>query len=310
MQLGIDLGGTKTEVIVLEGSQEVFRHRVPSAQNDYEASIRTIRDLIFYAEEQVGQKCSLGMGMPGTISPLSGLVKNANSTWLNGHPFDKDLSLAIGRKIRATNDANCLAVSEAADGAGAGKNVVYAYILGTGSGSGIVVNGQIINGRTGNGGEYGHNPLPWQTQEEFEFAPHCYCGQKGCFESWVSGTGFQNDYARLSGQQLKGREITALADTGDKIALKAIEDYKSRLGRAIAFITNILDPDIFVLGGGMSNAPFITETLSDYVRPYVFGGEFETPIEKAQYGDSSGVRGAAWLWQPNELNEALKPFTI
>ncbi len=309
MQLGIDLGGTKTEVIILKNGQEVFRHRVPSARNDYEASIRTIRDLIFYAEEQVGEKCSIGMGMPGTISPISGLVKNANSTWLNGHQFDKDLSLAVGRKIRATNDANCLAVSEASDGAAAGKNVVFAYILGTGSGSGIVVNSQIINGRTGNGGEYGHNPLAWQTEEEFNNAPDCYCGQKGCFERWVSGSGFEDDYARISGQKLKGREITALAEQGDKKALKAVENYKSRLGRAIAFITNILDPDIFVLGGGMSNAAFIDETIANYAQAYVFGGEFETPIVKAQYGDSSGVRGAAWLWRPEELNEALQAVT-
>ncbi len=172
------------------------------------------------------------------------------------------------------------------------------------------MNGQVINGRTGNGGEYGHNPLTWQTEEEFNIAPDCYCGHKGCFERWVSGTGFQEDYARLAGQKLKGREITALAQKGDKVALKVVENYKSRLGRAIAFITNILDPDIFVLGGGMSNAPFIDETLSDFVRPYVFGGEFETPIAKAQYGDSSGVRGAAWLWRPEELDVALKPFRI
>ncbi len=310
MQLGIDLGGTKTEVIVLDDGKEVFRHRVASARDDYEASIRTIKDLVLYAEEQMGKQCSLGMGMPGTISPVSGRVKNANSTWLNGRSFDKDLSLAIGRKVRTTNDANCLAVSEAADGAAAGQNVVYAFILGTGSGSGIVVNGKVINGRTGNGGEYGHNPLPWLTKEEFETAPSCYCGQQNCLERWVSGTGFQDDYARLAGKALKGRDITELAHKGDPIALKAIEGYKSRLGRAIAMITNILDPDIFVLGGGMSNAPFIDETISNYVRPYVFGGEFETPVVKAKYGDSSGVRGAAWLWQPEELNEALKPFSV
>lgn len=308
MQLGIDLGGTKTEVIILDQGQEVFRHRVPSAQNDYEASVKTIRDLVLYAEEQVGEKCSIGMGMPGTISPITGLVKNANSTWLNGKALDKDLSHAIGRKVRATNDANCLAVSEAADGAAAGKNVVFAFILGTGSGSGIVVNGQIMNGRTGNGGEYGHTPLAWPTEEEFTHAPSCYCGQKGCFERWVSGSGFQDDYARLSGKKLKGHEITILAEQGDKLAVKAVQGYKSRLGRAMAMITNILDPDIFVLGGGMSNAPFIDETMADYVLPYTFGGEFNTPIVKAKYGDSSGVRGAAWLWREDEFAEALKSF--
>lgn len=308
MQIGIDLGGTKTEVIVLDHSQEVFRHRVPSARDSYEGSIQTIRDLVFYAEEQVGQKCSVGMGMPGIVSPLSGLVKNANSTWLNNKPFDVDLSKAIGRKVRATNDANCLAVSEAADGAGKDANVVFAFILGTGSGSGIVVNGQVINGHMGNGGEYGHIPLAWQNQYEFDNAPQCYCGHKGCYELWVSGTGFELDYANLSGNKIKGREITALAEKGDAIAQKAIADYKSRLGRAIAMITNILDPDVFVLGGGMSNAPFIDETIADYARPYVFGKEFQTPIRKAMYGDSSGVRGAAWLWSPDELNEALKPY--
>ncbi|MFV0430599.1 MAG: ROK family protein [Alphaproteobacteria bacterium] len=308
MQLGIDLGGTKTEVIVLNNSKEVFRHRVPSARDSYEGSIQTIRDLVFYAEEQVGEQCSIGMGMPGIISPLSGLAKNANSTWLNGKPFDTDLSKAIGRKVRTTNDANCLAVSEAADGAGKDGNIVFAFILGTGSGSGIVVNGKVIDGHMGNGGEYGHIPLAWQDQYEFDNAPQCYCGHKGCYELWVSGTGFERDYAHLSGQKIKGTEITALSQKGDETALKAIEGYKSRLGRAIAMITNILDPDVFVLGGGMSNAPFIDDTISDYVRPYVFGGEFQTPVRKAVHGDSSGVRGAAWLWTPAELNEALKSY--
>lgn len=309
MQLGIDLGGTKTEVIVLNDGREVFRHRVPSARDSYEGSIQTIRDLVFTAEDQVGQQCSIGLGMPGIISPLTGLVKNSNSTWLNGKPFHRDLSQAIGREVRATNDANCLAVSEAADGAGAGENSVFAFILGTGLGSGIVIDGQIIEGHMGNGGEYGHVPLAWLDAYEFKAAPLCYCGQHGCYEQWISGTGFARDYHYLSDQKLKGADIVELGERGDELALQAIEGYKSRLGRAIANIVNILDPDIFVLGGGMSNAPFIDDTLSDYVRPHVFGKEFVTPIKKAKYGDSSGVRGAAWLWAPDELEQALKAYS-
>lgn len=308
MQIGIDLGGTKTEIIVLDDSREVFRHRVASARDSYDGTIRTIKELIFFAEEQVSQKCSIGLGMPGIISPITGLMKNSNSTWLNDKPFDKDLSKAIGRLVRATNDANCLAVSEASDGAGKDANSVFAFILGTGLGSGIVINKQIIDGNIGNGGEYGHVPLAWQDSYEYENAPLCYCGHQGCNEQWISGTGFTRDYANLSGNKLLGHEIEALASKGDETAQIAIKGYKSRLGRAIAVITNILDPDIFVLGGGMSNAAFIDNTLSDYVRPYVFGREFVTPIKKAQYGDSSGVRGAAWLWTPNELDEAILPY--
>lgn len=308
MQLGIDLGGTKTEVIVLDQSKEIFRKRVPSAQNSYEGTVQTITNLVFEAEKEVGQKCSIGLGMPGIISPLSGLVKNANSTWLNGHSLDKDLSLSIGREVRATNDANCLAISEAADGAGKNAHSVFAFILGTGLGSGIVIDGQIVAGLSGNAGEYGHVPLPWPNEYELQSAPSCYCGQKNCNELWLSGTGFARDYENLSNQKLKGKEITELASQGDELAQKAVEGYKSRLGRAIAMVTNILDPHIFVLGGGMSNAPFIDETLADYVRPYIFGGEFVTPIKKAEYGDSSGVRGAAWLWPEDELNKALLPY--
>lgn len=309
MQLGIDLGGTKTEAIIIgDHGEEVFRHRVDSAQGNYEGTINTIKGLIELAEAQIGQKCSIGMGMPGIISPISGLMKNANSTWLNGKPFDKDLSQAVGRWVRATNDANCLAVSEAADGAAAGKAVVFAFILGTGSGSGIVAHGKVQEGCNGNGGEYGHVPLPWQTKEEFEAAPSCYCNQKGCIETWISGTGFQRDYERHTGNALKGREITALAEQGDATALKVIEDYKSRFGRIVAFLTNILDPDAFVLGGGMSNAPFMDTDFTPYVLPYVFGGEFQTPIVKAKHGDSSGVRGAAWLWGKDELELALRPY--
>ncbi len=313
MQIGIDLGGTKTEVIVLNESNDIFRYRVPSVRNSYEGTIKTIRDLIMLAEDTVKERCSIGVAMPGTISPFTGLVKNANSTWLNGHPLDKDLSIAIGRKVRVANDANCFAMSEASDGVGTNSNVVFAFILGTGSGSGIVVNKKIITGAMGNAGEYGHTPLAWQTEYEFNNAPKCYCGQKGCYELWISGTGFEDDYKRLScinnlNDRTSGQEIIKLAIKGDKLATKILENYKSRLGRAIAMITNILDPDIFVLGGGMSNINLIYSNIDDYVRPYIFGKEFQTPISKAMYGDSSGVRGAAWLWPVSELDEALIPY--
>jgi len=226
------------------------------------------------------------------------VVKNANSTWLNGQPFDKDLSLALKREVRLANDANCLAVSEAIDGAAAGAQIVFAVIVGTGCGAGVAINGRSLIGGNGTAGEWGHNPLPWMDEDELRFREEvpCYCGKQGCIETFISGTGFGTDYQRLSGKTLKGHEIISLAEQQDPLAELAISRYETRLAKSLAHIVNILDPDAIVLGGGMSNVERLYRTVPQLIKPWVFGGECETPIRKAVHGDSSGVRGAAWLW--------------
>lgn len=225
-------------------------------------------------------------------------MKNANSVWLNGQPLDKDLSALLAREVRIANDANCLAVSEATDGAGAGAQTVFAVIIGTGCGAGVALNGQAHSGGNGIAGEWGHNPLPWQDDDELRYAREvpCYCGKPGCIETFISGTGFATDYARLSGSVLQGHEIMALSERGDALAEQAIVRYEMRLAKALAHVINILDPDVVVLGGGMSNVDRLYRTVPERVKGWVFGGECETPIRKAVHGDSSGVRGAAWLW--------------
>lgn len=299
MRIGIDLGGTKTEVIALaDDGKQRFRHRLPTPKNDYQQTIATIVELVRLAEEATGERGTVGLGIPGSISPYTRVVKNANSTWLNGQPFDKDLSDALQREVRLANDANCLAVSEAIDGAAAGAGVVFAVIIGTGCGAGIAINGRSLIGGNGTAGEWGHNPLPWMDEDELRHREEvpCYCGKQGCIETFVSGTGFALDYQRLSGKQLKGNEIMHLAEQQDPLAELAISRYETRLAKSLAHIVNILDPDVIVLGGGMSNVERLYKTVPQLVKPWVFGGEFETPIRKAVHGDSSGVRGAAWLW--------------
>lgn len=299
VRIGIDLGGTKTEVIALADSgEQLFRHRLPTPRDDYPQTLETIARLVTMAEEATGQQGSVGVGIPGGISPLSGVVKNANSTWLNGQPLDKDLARVLGREVRLANDANCLAVSEAVDGVAAGAQTVFAVIIGTGCGAGVAINGRCHAGGNGTAGEWGHNPLPWMDDEERRYGDEvpCYCGKKGCIETFISGTGFATDYQRLSGSELAGAEIIRLAEQSDDIAMQAFAHYEQRLAKSLAHVVNILDPDVIVLGGGMSNVTRLYRTLPDLVRPWVFGGEFETPIRQAQHGDSSGVRGAAWLW--------------
>ncbi len=299
MRIGIDLGGTKTEAIVLDQSgREVLRRRVPTPR-DYSGTVRNIRDLVLGAEAEIGATGTVGVGMPGVLSPQTGLVKNANSTWLIGKPFDVDLSAALGRPVRCENDANCLAVSEGTDGAGAGKRLVFAVIIGTGCGGGIAIEGRAHRGGNGVAGEWGHNPLPWPRPEELP-GPPCYCGKAGCIEKWISGTGFVEDHARATGEMLTGPEIVARAADGDAAAAGALERYTDRLARGLAHIVNLLDPDVIVLGGGMSNVESLYVELPRRLPGYVFGGECATPVLKAKHGDSSGVRGAAWLWQPGE----------
>ncbi len=303
MRIGIDLGGTKIEVIALSDSgEELFRKRIPTPRGSYPDTLAAIKSLVDDAERATGQKGTVGVGIPGTISPFTGKVKNANSVWLNGQPLDKDLSALLQREVRFANDANCMAVSEAADGAGAGKNIVLALILGTGSGSGIVINGKPHNGANGIGGEWGHNMLPWQDEEEQEVTKNnpCYCGKSGCVEQFVSGTGLCDDYERRSGNRLKGDEIVRLAEQGDVVAEQSLQAYERRLAKSLAAYVNVLDPDVIVLAGGVCNIDRLYTNVPKLLGDYIFGRECFTEIKKAVHGDSSGVRGAAWLWPLEE----------
>ncbi|MFD1805063.1 fructokinase [Pasteurella oralis] len=299
MRIGIDLGGTKIEVIALSNDgKELFRKRVPTPRGSYEETLAAIKGLVDDAEQATGQMGTVGIGIPGTISPFSHKVKNANSVWLNGQALDKDLCRVLSREVRIANDANCMTVSEATDGAGAGYEVVLALILGTGSGSGIAINGKPHNGGNGIGGEWGHNQLPWMDEEEREVARHnqCYCGHYGCVEQFVSGTGLCDDYERRSGQRLKGNEIVALSEQGDVLAEQSIQAYERRLAKALSAYVNMLDPDVIVFAGGVCNIDRLYTNVPKLMPNYIFGKEFHTPIRKALHGDSSGVRGAAWLW--------------
>ncbi len=299
MRIGIDLGGTKTEVIALaDDGQQLFRHRVPTPRDDYQQTLQAIAGLVALAERETGNKGSVGIGIPGTLSPYRGTVKNANSTWLNGRPLDHDLAALLKREVRIANDANCLAVSEAVDGAAAGKATVFAVIIGTGCGSGVALKGQAHSGGNGVAGEWGHNPLPWMDEDELRYREEvsCYCGKAGCIETFISGTGFATDYQRLSGLSLKGPEIMQRLAQQDAVAELAMSRYELRLAKSLAHVVNILDPDVIVLGGGMSNVERLYQTVPQLIKKWVFGGECETPVLQAKHGDSSGVRGAAWLW--------------
>ena len=296
MRIGIDLGGTKTEIVALdERGAELHRKRVDTPAGDYAAIVAAMAGLVAEAEIALGQTGTVGVGIPGTISARTGLVKNANSTALNGHALDRDLGRALGREVRCQNDANCLALSEAVDGAGAGRRVVFAAILGTGCGAGIALAGRPWAGPNLVAGEWGHNPLPWATPDEFP-GPACWCGKTGCIETWISGTGFADDYARAAGVRLKGEQIVALARQGDAAARGALERYVHRLARSLAHAINLLDPDVIVLGGGMSNVDELYDLVPPQLPNYVFGGEADTPVVRSKHGDSSGVRGTAWLW--------------
>ncbi|WP_317933172.1 fructokinase [Halioxenophilus sp. WMMB6] len=296
IRIGVDLGGTKIEAAALdESGQVVARKRIATPRDDYPGTLEAIAQLIGYIESELGCQGSIGIGMPGSFSPSSGLVRNANSTWLNQQPFDQDLQNHLQRPVRFANDANCLALSEAIDGAGAGCEVVFAIIAGTGVGGGLAINGKVHNGANGLGGEWGHNPLPWLETHEYP-GPICYCGKHGCIETFVSGTGFANDYHRHTGKQLSAEEILAAMDDGEAEAREAFNRFQHRLSKAIAGIANSIDPDVIVLGGGMSNVTRLYDRLPELVRQSIFGGEFKTPIRPAKHGDSSGVRGAAWLW--------------
>ena len=298
MRIGIDLGGTKIEALAIDDrGAELARHRVDTPRDDYEATIKAMVALVHRMESETGKTGTVGAGIPGTISRVTGRVKNANSTWLNGQPFHKDLTAALGREVRVANDANCLAVSEATDGAAAGVRFVYGVILGTGCGGGVALEGCVHDGPNGVAGEWGHNPLPWPKPEESP-GPACYCGKRGCMEMWVSGTGIARDYKNITGTAKTTREIVADFTAGDRVASETIERFEDRLARGLSNVINILDPDVIVIGGGVSRVEHIYGALPKLLPQYVFGGEASTPIVQAKYGDSSGVRGAAWLW-PN-----------
>lgn len=295
-RVGIDLGGTKTEVILLNGkSQELFRTRIPTVRDDYPATLRDIASLVDQAEAAAGQNhLPVGIGIPGTVSRKTGFVKNANSTWLNGQPFQRDLSAFLQRDVKVTNDANCLAVSEATDGAGRGYEMVFAGILGTGCGAGIAYKGAPLVGPNGLAGEWGHNPLPWTSEAELTARP-CYCGKAGCMETFLSGTGLCRSYQLATGEQVKGHDIVERAAQGEAIAQRVLANYYDQLARGLATVINSLDPDVIVLGGGASNIAAIYTEVPKLLPNYVFGRECDTPIVQAVHGDSSGVRGAAWL---------------
>ena len=292
-RIGIDLGGTKTEIIVLDTDGTEILRRRRSTPPGYNNSLRNIADMIAEAEQETGQQASVGIGIPGCISPATGLVKNANSTVLNGHPFDHDLEALLGRKVRVANDANCFALSEASDGAGAGHNIVFGIILGTGTGAGLVVHGKILEGRHGLTGEFGHTPIPWPRAEELPL-PACWCGQKGCLELYLSGPGLACTCDGPGATNASSLPLRAQA--GDAGAIAALDLHTDRLARTLAVITNVLDPDCIVLGGGLSNMEHLYTTLPVRMRPYVFSDQISPNIVKAKHGDSSGVRGAAWLW--------------
>ena len=300
MRIGIDLGGTKIEAIGLSAEgKELRRIRVPSPKGDYDATIAAIAELVKQVEESTHRVGSVGVGIPGTIVAATGLVKNANSTWLNGRPLQRDLSEVLKREVRCANDANCLAVSEATDGAAKGFGVVFGVIVGTGCGGGLVFNGRVHDGPNGLAGEWGHTPLPWATADELP-GPLCYCGKHGCLEKWISGTGLANDFERVTGRSLRGEEIVAAAEQGDAEAMAALDRLEDRMARGLAVVVNILDPDIIVVGGGLSKLDRLYMGVKARLGDLCFGSNAETPLVRAMYGDSSGVRGAAWLWNPGK----------
>ena len=305
MRIGVDLGGTKIEAAALDDAGEVMvRRRQPTPRDDYAATVAAVASLVEQIEGDYDARASVGVGIPGAISPHTGLVKNANSTWLIGKPFDGDLSEALGRTVRVANDANCFALSEAVDGAAAGAHLVFGVILGTGVGGGIVIDGRPLTGGHAIAGEWGHNPMPGLRDEEWAERP-CYCGRNSCIETFLSGPAIARDHERRTGEPLSADEIAKRASSGDNAAQASIKLYASRLARALATVINVIDPDAIVLGGGVSNIEQLYALVPPRLGAHVFSDVVTTPIVRAQHGDSSGVRGAAWLWRPNEVAEGL-----
>ncbi|MGI9477558.1 MAG: ROK family protein [Hyphomicrobiaceae bacterium] len=301
MRIGIDLGGSKIEGSVLDGANQVSAGpiRVATPRNDYPATLAAIVDVIARLEHLLApgdHPASIGIGMPGSIVPVTGRVQNANSTWLNGRPLQADLEALLGRPVRLANDANCFTLSEAIDGAGVDADTVFGVILGTGCGGGLVVDGRLLNGPMGIAGEWGHNPLPRPTLEEFP-GPMCWCGRRGCMETWVSGPALEADDAAQSGDTRTAFEIAAAAAIGDAAAADTLRRHTDRLGRGLAHVINLFDPDVVVLGGGLSNLDHLYRDLPDAISPHLFADRPVVDIRRPVWGDSGGVRGAAWLWE-------------
>ena len=296
MRIGIDLGGSKIEAAALDhAGRELKRCRRPAPTGDYGATIEAIRGLVERIEAELGQRGTVGIGIPGTISPATGLVKNANSIWLIGRPLDRDLGSALGRPVRLANDANCFALSEATDGAGAGADVVFGVILGTGVGGGIVVGGRVLTGTNAIAGEWGHNPLPRQRVEE-QPGPRCYCGRRGCIETFLSGPALRQDHAAATGAALEPAEIVRRTDAGEAAAAATMARYEERLARSLAGVINLLDPEVIVLGGGLSQVTRLYERVPLLWGAHVFSERVDTKLKPPRHGSASGVRGAAWLW--------------
>ena len=296
MRLGIDLGGTKIEIIALDDDgRELLRRRVPTPASDYEATLRAVADLIEGAERELGQRGSVGIGTPGSISHATGPLKNANSTCLNGKRVKQDIEKVLGREVRIANDANCFALSEAVDGAARDAQVVFGVILGTGVGGGIVVSRRVLVGANAIAGEWGHNPLPLPGKADLPL-PECYCGRQGCIETYISGPGMAALHARATGGTLTPPQIVAAAEAGDEGAERTMQRYEDRLARSLANVINILDPDVIVLGGGMSNIERLYASVPRLSQRHVFSDRVDTKLVRHHHGDSGGVRGAAWLW--------------
>ncbi len=302
IRIGIDLGGTKIEAIALDDSGEIrFRRRVATPDGDYPGILQRIVELVATCERELAVHASVGVGTPGALSATSGLLKNSNSICLNGKPILHDLKSALARDVRLTNDANCFALSEATDGAAADANVVFGVIVGTGTGAGIVIDRHPLIGANAIAGEWGHNPLPWPTDAERP-GPPCYCGKHGCIETFLSGPGMGRDHTDNNGEPLDAQQIVQRATAGDAACTATLERYVDRMARALAHVINILDPDVIVLGGGMSNIDRLYATVPQQWGRYVFSDTVDTALRRPRHGDSSGVRGAAWLWDETMLS--------
>ncbi|HHJ13103.1 MAG TPA: ROK family protein [Gammaproteobacteria bacterium] len=296
MRIGVDLGGTKIEIVALDDDgSERLRRRVPTPRGDYAATVRAVAELVRATERELACRASVGIGTPGAISPATGLLKNSNSTCLNGRPLKADLEHALERPLRLANDANCFALSEARDGAGAGARSVFGVIVGTGTGGGLVFEGRLLGGVNAIAGEWGHNPLPWPEAGELP-GPACYCGRSGCIETWLSGPALERQYREQTGEALSAQEIAQRADAGEAAAGDLLQVYAGRMARALASVINLFDPEVIVLGGGVGNIEMLYGEVPARWGAHVFSDRVDTRLLPPRHGDSSGVRGAAWLW--------------
>jgi fructokinase len=308
MRIGIDLGGSKTEGMLLAPDGDGTRIRVPSARS-YAGTLDVLTDLVSRLEALAGVRCSVGVGIPGSLSPGSGRVRNANSTWLQGHALGADLSVRVRRRVRVANDADCFALSEATDGAGEGADPVLGVILGTGVGGGVVVRGRLLVGASGIAGEWGHTPLPVVGSDELP-GPACWCGRTGCVETWLSGPAMSADHARVTGTTLDAARIAELAASGDPACEETLQRYVERLGRALSVVVDIVDPALIVLGGGVSNVPGLPEAAEQALHPHIFTDHPTVRVVRHRHGDSSGVRGAAWLWPVDEMERGTAVLEV